>query len=100
MKEIIILPAANCRRRQGEGITMLIQIIGLGCPKCRQMTAEVTAVVTQSGLEAEIGRIDDPFTIAQMGIFSLPQLMIDGQLVRFRYHGSKSIEEQLRKVST
>lgn len=77
-----------------------IEIVGVGCPKCRQMTAEVTAVVAQLGLEAEIGRIDDPFTIAQMGIFILPQLMIDGQLVSFRYHGRRSIEEQLRKVST
>lgn len=76
-----------------------IEIIGVGCPKCRQMTAEVTAVVAQLGLEAEIGRIDDPFTIAQMGIFTLPQLMIDGQLVRFRYHGRKSIEEQLRNAT-
>lgn len=76
-----------------------IQIVGVGCPKCRQMTADVTAVVEQLGLQAEIGRIDDPLTIAQMGIFSLPQLMIDGQLVRFRYRGRRSIEEQLRKAS-
>lgn len=76
-----------------------IEIIGVGCPKCRQMTSEVTAVVAQLGLEVEIGRIDDPFTIAQMGIFSLPQLMIDGELVRFRYRGRKSIEEQLRKMT-
>ncbi|MFQ5436513.1 MAG: (Fe-S)-binding protein, partial [Anaerolineae bacterium] len=54
---------------------------------------EHTAVVEQLGLEAEISRVDDPFTIAQMGIFTLPQLMIDGQLVRFRYHGRRSIEE-------
>lgn len=78
---------------------MLIQIIGVGCPKCRQRTAEVTAVVAQLGLEAEIGHIDDPQTIVQMGIFSVPQLMIDGQLVSFRYHGWRSIEEQLRKAS-
>ncbi len=78
---------------------MKINIIGVGCPKCRQMTAEVTAVVEQLGLNAEVGRIDDPLTIAQMGIFNLPQLMIDGQLVRFRYRGRHSIEEQLRKAS-
>ena len=78
---------------------MQIRIIGVGCPKCRQMTAEVTAVVKQLDLEAEIGRIDDPLTIVQMGIFTLPQLMIDGQLVPFRYRGRKSIEEQLRKAS-
>lgn len=77
-----------------------IQIVGVGCPKCRQMTAEVTAVVQQLGLEAEIGRIDDPFTIAQMGIFARPQLMIDGQLVQFRYRGRRSIEELLTKRVT
>ncbi len=77
-----------------------IQIIGVGCPKCRQMTAEVTAVVNQLGLEAEIGRIDDPQTIVEMGIFTLPQLMIDGQLVPFRYRGRRSLEELLTKRST
>lgn len=77
-----------------------IQIIGVGCPKCHQMTADVTAVVQQLGLEAEIGRIDDPLTIAQMGIFSLPQLMIDGQLVQFRYRRRRSIEELLTKRMT
>lgn len=79
---------------------MLIQIVGVGCPKCRQMTAEVKTVVEELGIEAEIGRIDDPQTIVQMGIFSLPQLMIDSQLVHFRYRGRKSIEEQLRKANT
>lgn len=82
------------------GLRMKIEIIGVGCPKCRQMTAEVTAVVDQLGLEAEISQINDPQTIVQMGIFSLPQLMIDGQLVHFRYHGRRNIEEQLRKAST
>lgn len=70
-----------------------IQIVGVGCPKCRQMTAEVTAVVDQLGLEAEVGRIDDPLIIVQMGIFTLPQLMIDGQLMQFRYRGRRSIED-------
>ena len=37
-----------------------IHIVGMGCPKCRQMTADVERIVAQLGLEAEIGRIDDP----------------------------------------
>ena len=76
---------------------MLVQIVGVGCPKCRQMTAEVTAVVTQLGLDAEIGQINDPQTIVQMGIFTLPQLMIDGELLSFRYRGRRSIAEKLRE---
>lgn len=77
---------------------MLIQIIGVGCPKCRQMTAEVKTVVEKLGIKAEIGRIDDPKTIVEMGIFSVPQLMIDDQLVPFRYRGRRSIEEVLAKL--
>jgi len=77
---------------------MKIEIVGIGCPKCRQMTAEVKTAVEQLGIEAKIGHIDDPQTIVQMGIFSVPQLMINGQLVSFRYHGRRSIEEVLAKL--
>ena len=75
----------------------LIQIVGVGCPRCRQMTAEVKAVGAQLGIEAEIGHIDDPLTIVQMGIFSVPQLLIDGELVRFRYSGRRSLEALFTK---
>lgn len=75
-----------------------IHIIGMGCPKCRQMTAEVETIADQLGLEAEIDRIDDPQTIVQLGIISIPQLMIDGQLINFRYRGHRSIEEVLIEI--
>jgi hypothetical protein len=77
-----------------------IQIVGVGCSECRRMTADVEAVVSQLGLEAEIGRIDDPLAIVQLGIISVPRLMIDGRLVAFRYRGRHSIEEVLREASS
>lgn len=76
---------------------MHIQIIGVGCPQCHQMEADVKAVVTQTRMTADIGRIDDPMTIVQMGIISVPRLMVNGELVRFRYRGRRSIEEVLRE---
>ena len=45
-----------------------IHIIGMGCPKCRQMTADAEKIIAQLGLEAEIDRIEDPQTIVQLGI--------------------------------
>jgi small redox-active disulfide protein 2 len=77
-----------------------IQIVGMGCPKCRQMTADVERIVTQMGLEAEIGRIEDPQTIVQLGIISVPQMMIDGQLVKFRYRDRRSIQDVLRRITS
>jgi hypothetical protein len=62
------------------------------------MTVDVERIVDQMGLEAEIGRIDDAQTIVQMGIISVPQLVIDGQLINFRYRGRRSIEEVLMEI--
>lgn len=76
---------------------MHIQIIGMGCPQCRQMEADVRAVVAQTGIAAEIRHLDDPIAIVRMGILSVPQLMVNGSLVRFRYRGRRSIEEVLAK---
>ena len=47
------------------------------------------------GIAADIGRIDDPQTIVQMGILSVPQLMVNGELLRFRYRGRQSIADAL-----
>lgn len=71
---------------------MHIQIVGVGCSACHQMTADVKAVVAEQGLEATIERVDDPLEIVRMGIISVPRLIVDGRLLRFRYQGRKSIE--------
>ncbi len=76
---------------------MKIEIVGMGCPKCRQMTADVKVVVTELGLDAQITRIDDPRTIVELGIFSTPQLMVNGRIMRFRYRGRRSITTALQE---
>ena len=78
---------------------MRIQIVGMGCPRCHQMESDVKAVVAQTGIAADIGRIDDPQTIVQMGILSVPQLMVDGELLRFRYRGRPSIADALAAMT-
>lgn len=71
---------------------MHIQIVGVGCSTCHQMEADVKAVVAEHGLEATIERVDDPLEIVQMGIISVPRLIVDGRLLPFRYQGRKSVE--------
>lgn len=78
---------------------MLIQVIGVGRPRCQQMKSDVATLVSQLGLDAEVEYVDDPMRIVEMGILSVPRLMIDGQLVSFRYRGRRSIQEVLEKAS-
>ena len=78
---------------------MLIQVIGVGCPRCQQMKSDVATIVSRLGLDAKVEYVDDPMRIVEMGILSVPRLMIDGQLLSFRYRGRRSIEEVLEKAS-
>lgn len=74
---------------------MNIQIVGMGCSQCRQMEADIKAVVAQTGIPADISQIDDPISIVQMGILSLPQLVVNGKLIQFRYRGRQSVANVL-----
>lgn len=74
---------------------MIITILGLGCPTCRRLEADVRAVVQETGLQARLERVDDPATIARMGIFHLPQLAVDGRVQPFIYRNRRSVEQVL-----
>lgn len=77
---------------------MLVQIIGMGCPNCRRLEADVIAVIGAWGVEAQIERIEDPQQIVEMGIVSLPQLAIDGQIISRGYRDRRRVEDALRKA--
>jgi hypothetical protein len=79
---------------------MLIQIIGVGCAQCRQMKADVSALVSRLGLQAQIEHIDDPYRIVSMRIISIPQLAVDGKTVMVGYRGRSAVERALREAST
>ena len=58
-----------------------VGIVGLGCPRCRQLDTLVREVVAEQGVPAEVEWVTDLSRIAAMGIFSLPGLLIDGKVV-------------------
>jgi small redox-active disulfide protein 2 len=57
-----------------------IQILGTGCPKCKQLTANVEAAVKEMGLEATIEKVDKIRDIIAFGIMTTPGLAIDGEV--------------------
>ncbi|MFO7664138.1 MAG: thioredoxin family protein [Chloroflexota bacterium] len=74
---------------------MIIQVVGVGCGACRRLESDLCVIIAQTGLNARVEKIDDPLEIALMGIFHLPQLIIDGHVVPFLYRNRASVERVL-----
>ena len=57
---------------------MKVQVLGTGCAKCRQLTANVQEAARQSGLPVEIEKVEDVREIVKLHVMSTPALVIDG----------------------
>ena len=61
------------------------------------MEADVRAAVARLGLDATVERVDDLEQIMRFGLFVLPGLAVDGQVISAGYGGQKRIEKALRE---
>ncbi|HAJ95317.1 MAG TPA: thioredoxin family protein [Actinobacteria bacterium] len=59
---------------------MKIQILGTGCPRCKQTEANAREAVKNLGLDAEIEKITDVNKITDFGIMATPGLAVDGEV--------------------
>ena len=55
-----------------------IQILGTGCPKCRQLAAHAETAAKQLGLDYEIIKITDINEITSYGVMMTPGLAVNG----------------------
>lgn len=60
---------------------MKIEILGMGCPKCKKLTGLVTETVKGLGISAEIVKVDQISNIMNYGVMITPALVIDGKVV-------------------
>ena len=60
---------------------MKIEILGAGCPKCRQLTANTEAALKELNICAEISKVTDIVEITGYGVMMTPALAIDGKVV-------------------
>lgn len=60
---------------------MKIEILGDGCTKCRALKKRVQQAVMDLELDAEVSAVMDPEKLAELQAMSLPQLVIDGQMI-------------------
>jgi small redox-active disulfide protein 2 len=60
---------------------MKIEILGVGCPKCKQLTENAEAAVKELNIQAEIVKVTDINKITDYGVMMTPALAVDGAVV-------------------
>ncbi|MDD5680092.1 MAG: thioredoxin family protein [Candidatus Omnitrophica bacterium] len=59
---------------------MKIEILGMGCPKCKKLYENAQAAVKESGVQAEIIKVEDIQKIIDYGLMVTPAIVIDGEI--------------------
>lgn len=57
-----------------------IEILGTGCPKCKQTLANAEKAVKQLGVDAQIVKVEKINDIMNYGVMITPALAIDGEV--------------------
>lgn len=76
---------------------MRIQILGIACPECDLVTANVAEALAQLGLDAEIERVEDPGKVKAMGVYVTPAIALDGEV---KVAGKVPSVEQIKRYLT
>ncbi|HML73708.1 MAG TPA: thioredoxin family protein [Anaerohalosphaeraceae bacterium] len=57
-----------------------IQILGTGCPKCKQLAEMAEAAAKELGLTYELEKVTQINDIMKFGVMITPALVVDGQV--------------------
>ena len=55
-----------------------IKVLGTGCPKCKTTYNNVLEAVKQTGVAANVSKVEDIMEMMQYNVLTTPVLMIDG----------------------
>lgn len=55
-----------------------IEILGLGCPKCKKLEEETRVAAKELGLECQIEKVTDLKGIMSYGVMITPALVVNG----------------------
>ena len=59
---------------------MKIEILGMGCPKCKMLYENAKKAVEEKGIQAEIIKVENIDKITEYGVMMTPALVIDGEV--------------------
>ena len=74
---------------------MKIEILGVGCPKCKQLTANAEAAIKELNIAAEISKITDIDKITEYGVMMTPAFAVDGTVVSA---GKVLSKDEIKKI--
>jgi small redox-active disulfide protein 2 len=57
-----------------------IQILGTGCPKCKNLFDAAQQAVKDLGIEAEVTKVEDINEILKFNVMMTPALAVDGEV--------------------
>jgi small redox-active disulfide protein 2 len=57
-----------------------IEILGSGCPKCKQLEENAKKALEEAGKKADVVKITDINEIINKGVMVTPAIIIDGKL--------------------
>ena len=59
---------------------MKVQILGIGCPKCRKLEANAKKAIEELNIDAEVEKVQNIREIGKFGVLMTPALAIDGNV--------------------
>ncbi len=74
---------------------MKVEILGVGCLKCKQLTANAEAAVKELNIKVEISKVSDIVKIVEYGVMTMPALAVDGTVVST---GKVLSKEEIKKI--
>jgi small redox-active disulfide protein 2 len=72
-----------------------IEVLGTGCAKCKSLLKNVEKAVTESGISAEVIKVDSIQEIMDRGVMMTPALYIDGKSVMM---GRSATVDEIKKL--
>jgi small redox-active disulfide protein 2 len=57
-----------------------IQVLGTGCKKCVTLAENAEAALQQTGIKAEVEKVENINEIIKFGVMTTPALVINGQV--------------------
>ena len=73
---------------------MKIEILGMGCPKCKMLYDNAKKAVEEKGVQAEVIKVENMDKMTEYGVMMTPALVVDGEV---KSSGKIPSSEEIKK---